>query len=314
MTESLETASKNDRNPARWVLVGATAIALLSAGYAVFQRGVTDKPAPSAPTQPEIGSSIAALEAKLKDKPDDAEGWRMLGWSLFETGKFAESSQAYARATQIDPKKAEYWSSLGEALVLAGKGDVGNDAKAAFVKANALDAKDPRARYFLAVAKDIGGDHKGAIDDWIALLSETPPGAPWEADVRRLVSEIGAKEKIEVASRLSAIRPSAPTGGAAIATAAIPGPSSQQMRAAAGMPKGQQDMMIQGMVDGLETKLKTNPANTNGWIMLMRSRMQLGETAKAGAALTSARKALGSDQKSLGMINAAADELGIPGA
>jgi cytochrome c-type biogenesis protein CcmH len=314
MTESLEIASKTGQNPTRWALIGATAIALSAAGYAVFQRGLTDKPVPSAPTQPEIGSSIAALEAKLKDKPNDAEGWRMLGWSLFETGKFAEASQAYARATQIDPKKAEYWSSLGEALVLAGKGDVGAEAKAAFVKANALDAKDPRARYFLAVAKDIAGDHNGAIDDWIALLSETPPGAPWEADVRRLVTEIGAKEKIEVAARLSAIRPSTPLGGAAVATAAIPGPSSQQMRAAAGMPKGQQDMMIQGMVDGLETKLKANPTNTNGWIMLMRSRMQLGETVKASTALTSARKALAANPQALTQINQAAAELGVSGA
>ncbi len=266
-----------------------------------------------APTQPEIGSSIAALEARLKDKPNDAEGWRLLGWSLFETGKFAESSKAYARATQIDPKKAEYWSSLGEALVLAGKGDVGPDAKSAFEKAYSLDAKDPRSRYFLAVAKDISGDHKGAIDDWLALLNDTPPGAPWEADVRRLVTEIGTKEKIEVASRLAALKPSLPAGGGAVATAAIPGPSSQQMREAAGMPKGQQDMMIQGMVDELQAKLKANPGNTNGWIMLMRSRMQLGETAKAGAALSAARNALNANATALAQINQAAAELGVPG-
>ena len=30
-----------------------------------------------------------------------------------------------------------------------------------------------RARYFLAVKKDIGGDHHGAINDWFALLDNT---------------------------------------------------------------------------------------------------------------------------------------------
>ncbi len=299
----------------RWALIGAAAIALGAGGYAVYQRNLAPTATTSAaPTQAEIGSSIASLEAKLKDNPNDAEGWRMLGWSLFETGKFAESAGAYKRATQLDPKKAEYFSSLGEALVLAGKGDVPPDAKAAFDTAIALDAKDPRARYFLAVAKDISGDHKGAIDDWFALLNETPSGAPWEADVRRIITEVGAKEKIEVASRMAKLPAlAAPTGGAAVATAAIPGPTPQQMRDAAGMPKGQQDMMVAGMVDGLEKKLKTNPNNPDGWIMLMRSRMSLGETGKAAEALKSARTALGGDQQKLGMVNAAASELGVPG-
>ncbi len=315
MAEILQKEPNSMNSASRWALIGAAAIALAAGGYGVYQRTLaTESAAPVPATQAEIGSSIAALEAKLKDNPNDAEGWRMLGWSLFETGKFAESAGAYKRATQLDPKKAEYFSSLGEALVLAGKGDVPPDAKGAFDTAIALDAKDPRARYFLAVAKDISGDHNGAIDDWFALLNETPPGAPWEADVRRIITEIGTKEKIEVASRLAKLpAPAAPVGGAAVATAAIPGPTPQDMRDAAGMPKGQQDMMVAGMVDGLEKKLKTNPSNPDGWIMLIRSRMSLGETGKASMALKSARAALGADQQKLGMVNAAAAELGVPG-
>jgi cytochrome c-type biogenesis protein CcmH len=85
------------------------------------------------------------------------------------------------------------------------------------------------------------------------------------------------------------------------------------MQAAAGMPKGQQDMMIQGMVEGLEKKLVANPDNVNGWIMLLRSRMQLGETTKASNALTDARAAFAGDQQKLGTVNAAASELGVPG-
>ena len=314
MTESNMKTAFASASAARWVLIGAGAIALATVGYAVLRGKGGDEPTASiAKLQPEVGASISVLEARLKDNPDDAEGWRMLAWSLFETGKFAESAQAYKRATQIDPAKAEYWSSLGEALVLAGKGDVASDAKAAFQKAYALDPKDPRARYFLGVAKDIAGDHKGAIEDWLALLADTPPGAPWEADVRRLVSEVAAKEKIDVSARLAALKPPPPAAGAMAATAAIPGPSPQQMRDAAGMPKGQQDLMIQGMVEGLEAKLKANPDNPTGWIMLMRSRLQLGETAKASVALKSARVALAGDQQKRGMVDAAAAELGVSG-
>jgi cytochrome c-type biogenesis protein CcmH len=267
----------------------------------------------ASPEQPDVNSMISGLEAKLKTDPKNADGWRMLGWAFFESGKYAESVTAYSRATQIDPRKADYWSSLGEARVYAGPGDVTAEAKTAFERAVSIDSKDPRARYFLAVAKDMSGDHRGAIDDWFALLSDTPAGAPWDADVRKIIADVGSKEKIDVSAKLAAIRPAPTSGGAGIATAAIPGASPEQMRSAAQLPKGQQEAMIEGMVDGLEAKLKTNPTNVNGWIMLMRSRIQLGETTKASAALAAARAANADDPKGLSAINQAATELGVAG-
>jgi cytochrome c-type biogenesis protein CcmH len=304
-------------NIGRYALILAGVIALASAGVALWRNSGGDTPAAAteAAKPGDVGEEIASLESKLKDNPNDANGWRMLGWSFFQTGKYAEAASAYGRAAQLAPQNPEYWSSLGEARVLAGKGDVPPEAKEAFDKAISLDPKDPRARYFLAVAKDISGDHKGAIDDWFALLADTPDGAPWEADLKRIIADVGKKENIPVEGRMAALKKTPPerAPGANVAAAAIPGPTAAQMREAASMPKGQQDAMIQGMVDGLEGKLKANPDNPNGWIMLMRSRMQLGETAKASAALKSARSAFAGNQQKLGMVNAAANELNVPG-
>ena len=298
----------------RAILGAAALIAGAAVGLAVTRQMAPNHPeAASAPeaSGEDPAAIISRLEAKLKESPQDATGWGTLAEAFFRTGQFAESATAYARAVQIDPKTADYWSALGEARVMAGSGDVSVDAKQAFERALALDPKDPRARYFLGVSLDLSGDHKGAIDAWLALLADTPPGAPWEQDVRRLILAVGAKEKIEVASRLAAVGRPVASGGAAIATAAIPGPSKQQMQAAAQMPKGQQDAMIQSMVDGLEAKLKANPRNVQGWIMLMRSRTSLGETAKASAAYAAARAAFGGDAATLRQIDDAAGGLGI---
>lgn len=313
MTENTVETGSNNRI-ARWALIVAALVAVAAVGVSIW-RGQAGSDPVSTSASGEAGdveTRIASLEAKLKSEPDDANGWRMLGWSLFGTGKYAEAASAYAKAVQLEPGNAEYWSSLGEARVMAGKGDVPPEAKQAFEKAVALDPKDPRARYFLAVQKDMAGDHKGAIDAWFALLGDTPAGAPWEADVKKVILQVAQKEGIDVSARMAALKPAPATpGGAAVATAPIPGPSSAQMREAAQMPKGQQDAMIQGMVEGLETKLKANPDNPQGWIMLMRSRMSLGETAKASAALKTARTAFASDPQKLGMINSAANELGV---
>lgn len=299
---------------AKVALLIAALVAAIAVGYAIWNKQRIAKPqsgSAAESSQPDVLSMISGLEAKLKANPNDADGWRMLGWAFFESGKYAEAATAYARATQLAPAKSDYWSSLGEALVLAGPGEVTADAKGAFEKAIAIDPKDPRSRYFLAVGKDMAGNHKGAIEDWLALLADTPSGAPWEADVRRLITQVAAKEKIDVTSRLAAIGPAPSASRDSVATAAIPGPSPEQMRSASQLPKGQQDAMVRSMVDGLEAKLKSNPKNENGWIMLMRSRVQLGEITKANSAFETAKAAFLSDPNSIKRLTEAAGELGI---
>src|SRR3546814_7118243 len=111
------------------------------------------------------------------------------------------SASAYRRAAEIEPDKAENWSSLGEALQTAST-SVSPEAEAAFQRALKLDPADARARYFLAVQKDLRGQHEAAIGDWIALLKDTPPGAPWEADLRRTIQQVAQKQTIDVAGRL----------------------------------------------------------------------------------------------------------------
>ncbi|WP_321325608.1 tetratricopeptide repeat protein [uncultured Parasphingorhabdus sp.] len=266
---------------------------------------------------PSVDEVIDGLEKKLQENPDDAESWRMLGWSYFETGKFAESATAMKRATTLDPDNPEYWSMLGEALVMASNGQqVPDDAAAAFRNALKHDSKDPRARYFLAVEKDMAGDHRGAIDDWFALLEDTPADAPYAADIRRVIGQVAENEGMDVKARLAKAAPAAPTGGVttdgpAVATAAIPGPSRQQMQEAAALPPGQQEAMIANMVDGLDERLQSNPDDANGWIMLIRSRMQLGQTVQAKQALDRALKAFKNDGAESKRIREAAAALGV---
>ncbi len=294
---------------ARLALFGAAALAILAVGVGVTRNRAADPAAPtpaaSASRQADIDTMISSLEAKLKENPNDAEGWRMLGWSFFETGRYAESATAYAKATKLKPDAPDYWSSLGEALVLASDGQaIPKDASAAFKTALRLDAKDPRARYFSGVEQDMAGNHTQAIDTWIALLKDTPAGAPWEADVRKTVEQIAAREKIDIAGRLPAARPAPAVPG-------IPGPDRAQMAAASKLPPGQQEAMVKSMVEGLAQKLAANPQQPERWMMLIRSRMQLGEGAQASAAL---QQAIAANPASRAELVAAAKTLGVPGA
>ena len=290
-------------------------IAVASAAVALTRGGGNDGAAAGShgtvkPDQPvgDVESMIASLEARLAKEPDNAEGWRMLGWSYFETRDLARAAAAYRRAAQVEPGNAENWSSLGEALQSATT-TVSPEAKQAFERALKLDPQDPRARYFLAVQKDLSGQHEAAIADWIALLRDTPAGAPWEADLRRTIQQVAEKQKIDVAGRMAA---PAARGGGSVATAAIPGPTPEQLAAASSIPPSQQDEMVQGMVNRLAGRLKTNPRDADGWIRLMRARMALGEVDKASAALRTGKEAFKDDAATRGRLDQAAGELGVP--
>ncbi len=331
MSEPETTADKpkkTDGNISRIALILAAVLAVGAVGVQVYRsmdgegsdtQATTTAAAGESEQPPSVDEVIAGLEKKLQDDPRDAESWRMLGWSYFETQKFAESATAMKRATTLDPKNPEYWSMLGEALVMSSDGQqVPADAADAFRKALALDKTDPRARYFLAVQKDISGDHQGAINDWFALLEDTPSDAPYAADIRRVIGQVAEKENIDVAARLAKVAPAEPTGGIStdgpqVATAAIPGPSREQMQEAAALPAGQQEAMIANMVEGLDKRLQSNPNDANGWIMLMRSRQQLGQTVKAKKAMSDGLAAFKNDGAEAKRIREAAMALGIGG-
>ncbi len=276
---------------------------------------------------PEIAQLVTGLERKLAANPQDAEGWRMLGWSYFQTQRFADAAKAYAKAVALKPDGEGLQSAYGEALVQAGQGEVTPAAVAAFTAARAKDGADARARYFLALARQQRGDGKGAIDDWLALLSVSPGDAPWVPQLRQVIQQTADAAKIDVTARLAAIRPptsggatvpsSLPPGMAAANAASgagrMPGPDAAQVAGAAAMTPADRQAMIRGMVDGLATKLKANPRDEAGWLRLMRARSVLGDAAAATAARDEAIAAFGDDKAAQDRIRAAATEIGIAG-
>jgi cytochrome c-type biogenesis protein CcmH len=83
-------------------------------------------PAPAAATAgqmlPDVNTMIERLAARLETTPEDLEGWRMLGWSYFNTGLYREAATAYAKAAALDPSSAELKLLYEEAKTKASEG------------------------------------------------------------------------------------------------------------------------------------------------------------------------------------------------
>ena len=168
-----------------------------------------------------------------------------------------------------------------------------------FERAAALDAKEPKARYYLGVAAEQDGDRAKATAIWQDMLKSAAADAPWIATVQRALAEIG-------------VAPTTPPAVAAVAPAAgAPGPSAADVSAAAQMSEQDRTAMIHTMVARLADRLKQNGDDIDGWQRLLRAYMVLNERDKAQAAAGDARRALASEPDKLHQIEDTIKSLGL---
>ena len=88
------------------------------------------------------------------------------------------------------------------------------------------------------------------------------------------------------------------------------GPSVDKITQSEAMPPPEHDAVIRSMVDGLADRLESSPRDVEGWTLLMRSRVVLGEREVAATAFRKALEVFKDDLAASDKIRAAAIGLG----
>ena len=268
---------------------------------------------------PPVDEMVQRLATRLLQNPKDGQGWRTLGWSYFNIGRFSEASEAYAKAIELSPNVAEIRSARIEALVRSADGVVTTEAKNAIDDTLKIDPKNPRARFFKGLAKEQEGNKTSALTDWLEVLRDADPDEPWVPDLKSRISalqrDLGV-DAVDPAGLKPAIaggpiETSRAPGGSEMPPAIEKGPSPQDVRTADAVPPAERSAMIQGMVDRLASRLEKSPRDADGWIKLIQSRMVLGETGLAKQALDRGMEAFNDDTQQRDRIIAAAQQLGL---
>lgn len=111
-------------------------------------EGHASEPAGGKPL-PDVNTMIDRLAARLANAPQDGKGWRMLGWSYFNIGRYEEAAAAYGRASALDPGSTELKLAHEEAKRRAAGRDNQETAAASQVeaagKASGADSGGTRA-------------------------------------------------------------------------------------------------------------------------------------------------------------------------
>jgi cytochrome c-type biogenesis protein CcmH len=244
--------------------------------------------------QANVAELIAKVEARLRDHPEDGQGWDVIAPIYSKLGRFREAAAAFANAARIEGETVRRLAGFAEASVLAADGVVGEDARVAFEKILKIEPGRPEPRFWLTLAKEQDGKLADALADYKVLLSEASEDAPWRGAVQDRMTE--------VSRRLS---------GAGNPEPHPPGPSAADVAAAQKLAPEDRSRMIAQMVDGLAERLNRDGRDLAGWLRLVNAYAVLDRKDDARAALARARQHFPSDEKALAELAALAKNLGL---
>ncbi len=269
-------------------------------------------------TAEDIASLVRRMESYLKENPEDARAWAIIGPVYLRFGLGDKAVTAFRNAIRLGEPTSDLEASLGEAYVSQADGQVTDEAKAAFERALTLDPENVRPRFFLAVALNQEGRHAEAVKAWEALLKGADPSLPWVPFAKRQLDGARIAAGMPALAKTPAAANETPAAGKqASATgdepaAALPGPSQEDVAAARQLSSSDRQTMIQNMVQGLADRLDSEGGSVDEWLRLLNAYGVLGEKDAAVAAAQKARKAYKDDSAALQRIAAAAKRLGLP--
>lgn len=278
-------------------VAGLLCLVVPAGGIALYARmGLPD--APDFPLQARFDSAnpdpnilIRRVELRLEEHPEDGRGWEVLAPVYLNSGRVTESVNAWRNAIKTMGPDPRRYGGLAEALVVMNQGKVTPETREAFDKVIELVPNDPRARFYLALGDAQDGKYDEAVSKLEALKKDSAPDAPWIAVTDEQIARIKAEQTNQ---------------------AKAPGnPTEDDVAAAADLSDTDRMQMIRTMVESLDSRLKDDPNNIDGWKRLVRSYAMLQQPDKAAEALQRGLATYPADTENGKALIALAQELGV---
>ena len=197
----------------------------------------------------DLQTLVNRLAEKLQEQPDNLDGWVLLARTLSRMKRYEDSARTYLQATKLAPKDADLYVAAAENYFYLAEGVVSDAALSNFKKAYTLDPLHPGARYYMAIYDLQDGRASDALDKWIALYQDSDETEPYMPLLSERIRELGGQTGRDVAKILETKR----------LQQDAPGPSREDMEAAAEMSAADRQDMINQMVARLDERMQSDP-------------------------------------------------------
>ena len=182
------------RSPYVAALVLAAALPVTALGlYAAFGNpavmspvAATDARAPK--SHDEIAGMVEALATRMKEHPEDPQGWRLLARAYSALGRYPESVAAFEQAAKRGGEDAGLLADWADALAVQTQSLEGEPSRL-IARALALDPNYPKALSLAASAAFYRRDFDTAIAQWRKLQAQYPAGSEEAKEVAAMIAE-----------------------------------------------------------------------------------------------------------------------------
>ena len=140
-------------------------------------------------TEQQVIGLVERLAARMRDNPEDAEGWVMLGRSHMALGRFKEAAEAYANATARMPKDAQLLADYADALGMAQGRSLKGEPERIIARALAADPGNVKALALAGTAAFDNQDYAKATDYWGRIVPLVPQDSELAQSIRASIAE-----------------------------------------------------------------------------------------------------------------------------
>ena len=128
-------------------------------------------------SQQKIEEMVAKLADRLKQHPQDAEGWTMLGRSYMVLRRFPDANQAFAHASSLLPNDAQILAEYSESEMMLDPTRLSEKAAELNRRALKIDPNNPKALTLGGAIAFAQKDFARVADLWGRLLAQLPEGS-----------------------------------------------------------------------------------------------------------------------------------------
>jgi cytochrome c-type biogenesis protein CcmH len=160
---------------------GATVVASATAGHDVSEQ--------------QIVAMVDSLAARLKQHPEDADGWVLLGRSYQALERFPESADAYAHANALVRDDPNLLADYADVLAMTQDRKLSGKPTELIDRALAIDPKHRKALALAATVALEARDFSKSLALWQRLASELPAGSDEARQVADVIAEINAAQR-----------------------------------------------------------------------------------------------------------------------
>lgn len=139
-----------------------------------------------------IRSMVDNLATRLRDNPNDADGWLRLGRAYKVLGEQDKSVEALASGAKAAPGRVDVLMAYADALMVAsGEEDAPPPSAVAVLReVLALQPDNPQALWFLGLDAVRTANKGEASQLWGKLLTQLQPGSPEHAEVQSRLNSL----------------------------------------------------------------------------------------------------------------------------